>query len=68
VSNVIAKQLDRRELVLAVWSAEFARALDKTTLSATHDVPLQRRLAEEAAKSADLAVEALRLLVDDEYK
>jgi len=60
-----AKELNRRELVLAVWAAEFTRALSGV---APHDAPILRRLAENAAKSADRAVEALRLLIDVKFR
>jgi hypothetical protein len=66
-----AKQLDRRELVLAVWSAEFTRTLGGLgglgghSELVDHAVHL-RRCAERAAASADRAVEALRFLVESE--
>lgn len=63
-----AKELDRRELVLAVWAAEFTRALGGKTFATSHDAFLLSRLAEDAAKSADRAVEALRLLIDVQFR
>ena len=65
-----AKELDRRELVLAVWAAEFTRALNGVAPhdATPHDATILRRLAESAAKSADRAVEALRLLVDVKFR
>lgn len=61
-----AKELDRRDLVLAVWAAEFTRSLGGAPLS--RDVTLLRRCTEQAAESADRAVEALRLLIDVEFQ
>lgn len=63
----LAKQLDRKELVLAVWAAEFTRALGSPYAEA-HDAAILRSRAEDAARSADRAVEALRLLVDVEFR
>lgn len=56
-----AKELDRRDLVIAVWAAEFTRALRGETTSTGE---ILRNLAQSAAASADRAIEALRLLID----
>ena len=56
------KQFDRSKLVLAVWSAEFVRALYEHQ---SRNGVAMRQHAEDAARSADRTVEALRLLVDD---
>lgn len=61
------KHVDRRELLIAVWSAEFTRALAGKAELATSPVVL-RRLAERAANSADRTIEALRLLVEVEFR
>jgi hypothetical protein len=67
-----AKELDRRDLILAIWAAEFTRTIGglgglggRSPL--VNDVMHLRRCAELAAASADRAVEALRLLVDVEF-
>lgn len=58
----------RRELVVAVWAAEFTRALGGTAQSEPTSAAILRRLAERAADSADRAVEALRLFIDVEFR
>lgn len=63
-----AKEFDRKDLVLAVWAAEFTRALGGKTFATSRDGALLSRLAENAAQSADRAVEALRLLIDVEFQ
>jgi hypothetical protein len=69
----IVKELDRRDLVLAVWSAEFVRALanengHNSVQERTRDPMILRERAERSAERADRAIEALRLLVDVEFR
>jgi hypothetical protein len=61
-----AKKLDRKELVLAVWAAEFARHMNGGA-EGIADVPVLRSLTKKAATSADRLVEALRLLIEVEF-
>jgi hypothetical protein len=70
-----AKHLNRHELVLAVWAAEFTRSLGSVpvmenpqTASFPTTAPILRLLAQRAASSADRMVEALRLLIDVEFR
>ena len=67
MSTKILKELDRQSLILAVWSAEFTRALDGTANAVGSPVVL-RNLAERAAESADRAIEAIRILLDVEFR
>jgi hypothetical protein len=67
VSTKILKELDRQSLILAVWSTEFTRALDGTASAVGSPVVL-RNLAERAAESADRAIEAIRILLDVEFR
>jgi hypothetical protein len=62
-----AQQLDRKDLVLAVWAAEFTRTLAGAP-SAKNSAALLQCLAERAAESADRAVEALRLFLTVEFR
>ena len=77
----LVKEFDRSALVLAVWSAEFVRAfsaqedLSVQALSAraltdlsTVSTETRDHLTRRAAASADQAVEALRLLIDVEFR
>jgi hypothetical protein len=69
--NVVnyAKNLDRHELLAAVWAAEFARAIGGPMQSElAKSAVVQRGLAEHAAASADRAVAALRLLLDVQFR
>jgi len=61
-----AKELDRKELVLAVWAAEFARHMNGGA-EAIVEGPILRLMTENAAKSADRLVEALRLLIEVKF-
>jgi len=63
---VIAKELDRKDLVLAVWAAEFARRMNGGA-EVVADGPVLRSMTEKAAWSADRLVEALRLLIEVEF-
>jgi hypothetical protein len=67
------KQFDRKELVLAVWAAEFTRALHARVIRELGDLSeshaaLRWRLAESAAESADRTVETLRLYIEVEFR
>ncbi len=64
--NYAKTELDRKELVLAVWAAEFARRMNGSA-EAIVDGPVLRLMTESAAKSADRLIEALRLLIDVEF-
>jgi hypothetical protein len=61
----LLKELDRRDLILAVWSAEFVRALGGSAQTLAEAPQVQYHMAERAAESANQAVEALRLLLLD---
>ena len=61
------KQSDRREILIAIWSAEFVRHLDGKAELAESPVVLQR-LAARAANCADRTIDALRLLVEVEFR
>lgn len=63
---MILKEFDRQNLILSVWSAEFARSLGG--IASAGSPVLLRLLAERAAASADRAVEAIRLLLDVEFR
>lgn len=62
MSSKILRELGRQDLILSVWSAAFARALDGSPPTALQYV------ASVAAEQADHAVEALRLLLDVEFR
>lgn len=71
----LVKQFDRHELVLAVWAAEFTRALgsvpvmgDPQASGFRTTAPILRLLAKRAADSADRMVEALRLLTEVDFR
>ncbi len=65
----LAPQLDRRDLIHAVWAAEFTRALGGTQQAElAKSAAILRLMAARAANSADRAVEALRLYVDVEFE
>jgi len=61
------KQSDRREILIAVWSADFVRNLNGKAELAESPVVLQR-LAARAADCADRAINALRLLIEVEFR
>jgi hypothetical protein len=64
VNNI--KSLDRRDLILAVWAAEFTCALGGTAMS--QGGAGLHAAAFSASRCADRAVEALRLLADVEFR
>jgi hypothetical protein len=62
-----SKHLDRRDLLTAIWAAEFVRHLDGKAELAESPVVLQRN-AERAADCADRTVDALRMLFEVEFR
>ena len=62
-----AKHLDRNELVLAVWAAEFARCMNGAA-SVRLGAPAMREMADRAAESANRLVEAIHLLTEVEFR
>lgn len=66
----LVKELDRKDLVLAVWAAEFTRSLAEITPPHGEEVSGigLHHLASQAAQSADRAVEALRLHIEVTFR